>query len=78
MQEITTIGIDLAKSVFQVHATGSDGKIVLRRQLRWAQMLAFFTGLAPCLIGMEACSFVGKTVPGSLSDPPHRIAGRGN
>ena len=56
MEEITTVGIDLAKSVFQVHATGSDGKVVLRRQLRRAQMLAFFARLAPCLIGMEACS----------------------
>ena len=52
MQEITTIGLDLAKSVFQVHATGSDGKIVLLRQLRRAQMLAFFSTLAPCHVWM--------------------------
>ena len=56
MGEITTVGIDLAKSVFQVHAVGADGKTVLRRQLRRAQMLAFFSTLAPCLIGMEACA----------------------
>ena len=47
MQEITTVGLDLAKSVFQVHAVGGDGKVVLRRQLRRAQMLAFFSTLAP-------------------------------
>ena len=56
MQEITTIGLDLAKSVFQVHAVGGDGKIVLRRQLRRSQMQEFFAKLAPCLIGMEACA----------------------
>ena len=56
MEEITTIGLDLAKSVFQVHAVGADGKVVLRRQVRRSQMLAFFAGLAPCLIGMEACA----------------------
>ena len=44
---------DLAKSVFQVHAVGQDGKIVLRRQVRRAQMLEFFAKLGPCLIGME-------------------------
>ena len=57
MQEITTIGLDLAKSVFQVHAVGQDDKIVLQRQVRRAQMLEFFARLAPCLIGMEACAF---------------------
>ena len=56
MEEITTIGLDLTKSVFQVHAVGADGKTVLRRQVRRAQMLAFFGTLAPCLIGMEACA----------------------
>ena len=56
MGEITTIGLDLAKSVFQVHAIGADGKIMLRRQVRRSMMLAFFATLAPCLIGMEACA----------------------
>ena len=56
MDEITTIGLDLAKSVFQVHAVGQDEKIVLRRQVRRAQMLEFFAKLTPCLIGMEACA----------------------
>lgn len=55
MQEITTIGIDLAKSVFQVHAIAADGEVIVRRQVRRAQMLEFFAKLSPCLIGMEAC-----------------------
>jgi len=52
--QITTIGIDLAKTVFQVHAVDLDGKAVVRKRLRRVEMLSFFTGLEPCLIGMEA------------------------
>ena len=55
MEQPTTIGIDLAKTVFQVHGVGSDGSVLLRRQLRRGQVLAFFSRLRPCLIGMEAC-----------------------
>jgi transposase len=53
--EITTIGIDLAKNVFQLPGVTKHGKISLRRQLRRDQMAAFFANLPPCLIGMEAC-----------------------
>lgn len=53
--EITTIGLDLAKSVFQVHAVAADGQVVVRRALRRAQVLPFFAKLEPCLIGLEAC-----------------------
>ena len=53
--KITTIGIDLAKNVFQVHGVDQRGKTVLKKQLKRAQMAAFFGNLAPCLIGMEAC-----------------------
>jgi transposase len=53
---IKRIGIDLAKQVFQVHGVDHQEKVVLRKQLRRSQMLAFFAKLAPCLIGMEACS----------------------
>ena len=53
--KITTVGIDLAKNVFQVHAVDERGKTVLRRQLRREQMASFFANLPPCLIGMEAC-----------------------
>lgn len=53
--QITTIGLDLAKNVFQVHAVNEAGEPVIRRRLRRAQVLAFFAGLPPCLIGLEAC-----------------------
>ena len=53
--EITKVGLDLAKNVFQVHAISSTGEVVVRRALRRAQVIPFFSKLAPCLIGMEAC-----------------------
>jgi len=53
--EITTIGLDLAKSVFQVHAVDAAGKPVVRKALRRAQVLPFFAKLPRCLIGLEAC-----------------------
>ena len=56
MSEITTIGIDLAKNVFQVHGVDAEGLPVVRRQLRRGQVLPFFEKLSPCLVGMEACA----------------------
>jgi len=56
MNEITTVGLDLAKNVFQVHAVDAEGMTVLRKQLRRAQLLAFFSRLPRCLVGMEACA----------------------
>jgi transposase len=53
--EITTIGLDLAKNVFQAHGVGADGTVLLRRKLRRADLITFFEGLPPALIGMEAC-----------------------
>ena len=55
MGEVTTIGLDLAKHVFQVHGVDAEGATVLRKQLRRAQVLAFFSRLPPCLVGLEAC-----------------------
>ena len=55
MSNITTIGLDLAKSVFQVHAADEDGSPVVRKKLRRAQVLGFFSRLPACLVGMEAC-----------------------
>jgi hypothetical protein len=52
---ITTVGIGLAKSVFQVHAVDQHGKVVLKKQLKLGQMAEFFVALPTCLIGMEAC-----------------------
>lgn len=53
--EISTIGLDLAKSIFQVHAINEEGEVVVRKALRRSQVLPFFAKLSPCLIGMEAC-----------------------
>ena len=56
MQTITTIGLDIAKSVFQVHGVDADGRVVVRRQLKRRYVLAFFQKLPPCLVGIEACA----------------------
>jgi transposase len=56
MQAVTTIGLDIAKSVFQVHGVDADGQVVIRRQLKRRYVLAFFQKLPPCLIGIEACA----------------------
>jgi transposase len=53
--KITTVGIDLAKNVFQIHAVNEHGKTVLKKQLKRDQVAEFFVNLPPCLIGMEAC-----------------------
>src|SRR6266567_4067685 len=55
MGEVTMIGLDLAKHVFQVHGVDAEGATVLRKQLRRAQVLAFFSRLPRCMVGMEAC-----------------------
>src|SRR5215470_14296506 len=56
MSEVTTIGLDLAKHVFQVHGVDANGAVVLRKQLRRGQVVAFFAALPRCLIGLEACA----------------------
>src|SRR4051794_2489156 len=56
MQAITTIGLDIAKSVFQVHGVDAEGHVVIRRQLKRRYVLAFFQKLPPCLVGIEACA----------------------
>ena len=50
----TTIGLDLAKQIFQVHAVSADGKVLVRRKLRRSEVRDFFAKQAPCLVGMEA------------------------
>ena len=56
MSEITTIGLDLAKNVFQVHGIDEVGNVLVRKRLRRSQVLGFFAGLSRCLVGMEACA----------------------
>jgi transposase len=54
--QITTVGLDIAKNVFQVHDIDASERVVVRKQLRRSQVITFFEGLPPCLIGMEACA----------------------
>ena len=56
MQAVTTIGLDIAKSVFQVHGVDAEGNVIIRRQLKRRYVLAFFQKLPPCLVGIEACA----------------------
>ena len=56
MQLITTIGLDIAKSVFQVHGVDAEGQVVIRRQFKRRFALAYFQKLPPCLVGIEACA----------------------
>jgi transposase len=54
--DVTTVGVDLAKQVFQVHGVSERGTVLIRKQLKRAQVERFFANLAPCLVGMEACA----------------------
>ena len=56
MQVVTTVGLDIAKSVFQVHGVDAAGQVVIRRQLKRHYVLAFFEKLPACLVGIEACA----------------------
>lgn len=55
MEEITIVGVDLAKSVFQVHAADSGGRSVIRKRLPRTRFLTFMSQVRPCLVAMEAC-----------------------
>src|ERR1700719_3331367 len=55
MGEVSTIGLDIAKSVFQVHGVDVDGAVVMRKRITRAKLLEFFAALSPCLVGIEAC-----------------------
>lgn len=56
MENVTVVGVDLAKSVFQVHGIDAQGQVVLRRRLSRSKLLSFFAGLPRCLVGMETCA----------------------
>ena len=55
MGEVSTIGLDIAKSVFQVHGVDGTGAVVMRKRVGRSKVLEFFGGLSPCLVGIEAC-----------------------
>ena len=62
MQTVTTIGLDIAKSVFQVHGVDAAGNVVIRRQIKRRYVMAFFQKLPPCLVGIEACASAASLV----------------
>ena len=74
MQAITTIGLDIAKSVFQVHGVDAGGHVIVRRQFKRRYVLAFFQKLPPCLVGIEACALVASLVARTPGAWPHRAA----
>ena len=63
MGEISTIGLDIAKSVFQVHGVDADGAVVIRKRVSRAKVLEFFAALPPCLVGIEACPSCASLEP---------------
>lgn len=65
MSDVVTVGLDLAKNVFQVHGVDGDGRVVLRRRLRRAELKLF--GPPTDHVVMEACAFVGETIPRIVS-----------
>ena len=67
MSEITTVGLDLAKNVFQAHGADVSGRVLFRKKLRRDQVLSFFSQLPPCTVAMEACggAHFGVTRPAS-------------
>ena len=74
MQTITTVGLDIAKSVFQVHGVDAGGQVVIRRQLKRRYVLAFFQKLTPCLVGIEALRLVAPLVARAPGTWSHRAA----
>ncbi len=56
MEEITIVGVDLAKSVFQIHAANADGRAIVRKRLPRARFLSFMSLIKPCVVAMEACA----------------------
>ena len=75
MGQVSTIGLDLAKSIFQVHGADASGAVVLRKRLRRNQVLAFFAAQPPCTVAMEACSSShhGAREIGTLGHPVRLI-----
>ena len=74
MQTITTIGFDIAKSVFQVHGVDAAGQVVIRRQLKRRHVLAFFQKLPPCVVGIEACATSHHWSNPAPGNRPYRAA----
>ena len=63
MGEVSTIGLDIAKSVFQIHGVDTDGTVVIRKRVSRAKVLEYFSDLPPCLVGIEACPTAHHWMP---------------
>jgi transposase len=72
MQTVTTIGLDIAKSVFQVHGVDAAGQVVIRRQLKRRYVLAFFQKLPLCLVGIEGVRLIPLLVARAPGNRPQR------
>jgi transposase len=69
MQTVTTIGLDIAKSVFQVHGIDAEGKVLIRRKLKRRYVLAFFQKLQPCLVELKALGHTVRLMPPAYVKP---------
>ena len=77
MGEVITIGVDIAKSVFQIHGVDADGTVVIRRRIGRARVLEFFADLPPCRVGMEACACASaKNSPRNLPIQEYDVLSR--
>jgi transposase len=76
MQAVTTIGLDIAKSVFQVHGVEAHGNVLVRRQLKRRHVVAFFEKLPPCLVGPARRRIIGRTNSKSLGPCRRQIQSR--
>jgi hypothetical protein len=79
MSKVSTIGLDIAKSVFQVHGVDVAGAVVIRKRVSRAKVLEYFGELPPCLVGIEACPSAhhwGRELAGNLSDAVRQRFGR--
>jgi hypothetical protein len=74
MGEVITIGLDIAKSVFQIHGVDVDGAVVIRKRVSRAKVLEFFAALPCCLVGIEACPSAHHWKPSASGAWPHGAA----
>ena len=72
MQAVTTVGLDIAKSVFQIHGIDAHGHVLVRRQRKRRRVLSFFQRLPPCLVGIEACASSHHLVARTPGAGPYR------
>lgn len=74
MGEVSTIGLDIAKSIFQVHGVDGDGAVIIRKRIGCSKLLEFFAALPRCVIGIEACPSAHHLGPRAGRARPHREA----